>query len=145
MTVNELMVEISLPPELSLSQVHGRVSWAVKSIWEYYATWFHFDRTTELYPVPQSEIYRDIVEVAGAENLTARAQDYLSDGRALHALHLVDIVLEGEGNVGDALRVRQGALEQLLRAANEGEKNSYEIYWLNYRLRDTRERLATLE
>ena len=50
-TVYQLMEEIALPPELALSQAHGRVSWAVKSIWEYYATWFHFDSTTELYSI----------------------------------------------------------------------------------------------
>ena len=36
------MASIELPPELALTQEHGRVSWAVKSIWEYYMTWFHF-------------------------------------------------------------------------------------------------------
>ena len=39
-TVGQLMREVQLPPELALSQTHGKVSWAVKSIWEYYATWF---------------------------------------------------------------------------------------------------------
>jgi hypothetical protein len=37
----------------------------VKSIWEYCATWLHFDTTTDLYPVPASEIYEDLVELAG--------------------------------------------------------------------------------
>ena len=44
-SLSELMVEVRLPERLLLSETHGKVSWAVKSIWEYYATWFHFDRT----------------------------------------------------------------------------------------------------
>ena len=32
-TVEQLMTEIRLPQELSLTQQHGKVSWAVKSIW----------------------------------------------------------------------------------------------------------------
>ena len=55
-SLSELMVEIRLP-ERSTSETHGKVSWAVKSIWEYYATWFHFDRTSELYATPQSRFW----------------------------------------------------------------------------------------
>lgn len=36
MTVHQVMAEVALPPELDLPQGHGKVSWAVKSIWEYY-------------------------------------------------------------------------------------------------------------
>lgn len=141
-TVERLMTEIQLPPELALSQQHGRVSWAVKSIWEYYATWFHFDNTTELYPVPASDVYADIVDAAGAEALTSKAKDHLAKEQPVHALHLVDIVLGKEGADKGALQVRKDALELLLAQAERGLQNSYEIYWLTYRLRDTEERLA---
>ena len=141
-TVEQLMEEISLPPELALTQEHGKVSWAVKSIWEYYATWFHFDRTTELYHVPQSEVYGDIVGAAGADPLIKVAKDYLIKEQPLHALHLVDIVLGQDGANKQALEIRQDALQILLDRAESGSKNSYEIYWLNYRIRDTEEKLS---
>ena len=37
---------------------HMARSWAVKSIWEYYATWFHFDRTSELTQPPNARFWR---------------------------------------------------------------------------------------
>jgi alkyl sulfatase BDS1-like metallo-beta-lactamase superfamily hydrolase len=140
-TVHELMAEIELPPELELSQVHGRVSWAVKSIWEYYATWFHFDSTTELYPVPASAIYPELAGLAGADALVEHARDHTAAGRPVHALHLLEIALGPEANDRPALEARREALVQLLEKAESGLRNSYEVDWLRYRLRDTDERL----
>ena len=136
-TVETLMREINLPEDLALTQQHGKVSWAVKSIWEYYATWFHFDKTTELYGVPQESIYGDIVALAGADSLTEKAQDYLAQDKPLKALHLIDMVLGAQDNNKAALTARKAALENLLALAQAGAQNSYEIYWLTYRLRDT--------
>ncbi|GAB5487207.1 MAG: alkyl/aryl-sulfatase [Parasphingorhabdus sp.] len=141
-TVEQLMEEIALPAELALTQEHGKVSWAVKSIWEYYATWFHFDRTAELYHVPQSAVYADIMEVADAAALTGKAAAYVSADEPLKALHLIDIILGAKETDEAALKVRKDALQILLDRAESGSKNSYEIYWLNYRLRDTEEKLS---
>ena len=136
------MGEIRLPPELALTQEHGKVSWAVKSIWEYYATWFHFDKTTELYDVPAETVYEDVVALAGAQALVSKAQAYLSEDKPLEALHLLDMVLEADGANTSAMGGREAALKNLLAKAQTGERNSYEIYWLNYRLRDTQASLA---
>ena len=140
-TVEQLMGEIELPPELAITEEHGKVSWAVKSIWEYYATWFHFDKTTELYNVPMNAVYGDIAELAGADALVQKAQKYLSDNKPLEALHLVDIVLEKDADHKLALLNRQAALQTLSEQAKATTNNSYEIYWLNYRIRDTQSKL----
>ena len=140
-TVEQLMREIELPADLALTQEHGKVSWAVKSIWEYYATWFHFDKTTELYDVPISAVYQDIVQSGGELRLQERVQSYVNNGEPLKGLHLIDIVLGAEPNNAPALSVRKMALEQLLNEAKMTTNNSYEIYWLNYRLRDTQSKL----
>ena len=141
-TLEELMVEVKLPPELELSQVHGLVSWGVKSIWEYYMTWFHFDTTTELYAVPAKSVYDDIVEMAGKDAVVARAQDYVDAGSPLEALHLVRLVLDSGDNDRGALETRRAALEILLDEARSTFKNSYQIDWLKYRIRDTDSRLV---
>ncbi|MDA8707784.1 MBL fold metallo-hydrolase [Hellea sp.] len=140
-TVEQLMRDIQLPADLALTQEHGKVSWAVKSIWEYYATWFHFDKTTELYGVPISAVYQDIVEAGGQLRLQEKAQSYVNAGEPLKALHLVDIVLGAEPNNAPALSTRKMALEQLRDEAVASTNNSYEIYWLNYRLRDAQSKL----
>jgi alkyl sulfatase BDS1-like metallo-beta-lactamase superfamily hydrolase len=135
-TVYELMEEIQLPPELDLPQNHGRVSWAVKSIWEYYATWFHFDDTSELYAVAPNAVNADLAEMVDAAALLQRAEDYLKNDQPVHALKLVNVLLAA-GDREDALRLRLDILNQLKDAAEAGLKNDYEIYWLNARIRDT--------
>ncbi|MBK6509248.1 MAG: MBL fold metallo-hydrolase, partial [Haliea sp.] len=48
------MRDIHLPDALALGEFHGKVSWAVRTIWEEYSGWFHFDSTTSLYGVPRA-------------------------------------------------------------------------------------------
>ncbi len=138
-TVEDLMSEIALPEGHELTQEHGKVSWAVKSIWEYYMTWFHFDKTTELYAVRQDGVHADLVELAGADKLTKRAQAYIDAGEPLKALHLLDIL--GEAQTHEALILREAVLELLRTEAKATTNNSYEIYWLDYKLRETRAKL----
>ena len=140
-SVYDLMKDIKLPPHLYLVQNHGRVDWAVKSIWEYYMGWFHYDSTTELYPVPVRDVYSDLAEIAGNEALLGLAQNYLNQGEPVKTLHIVEVALAAKPADKMALELRQGALETLLAKAESGLKNDYEIYWLKYRLADTAARL----
>jgi glyoxylase-like metal-dependent hydrolase (beta-lactamase superfamily II) len=127
--VHTLMREIKLPPELTIGEGHGKVSWAVRSIWEEYSGWFHYDSTTSLYGVPRSSVYADLAELAGgAAALAARARQKLSGGRPLEALHLLDIALAAERTNSEALAVKKDALEALLRDA--GGANLSEVMWL---------------
>jgi len=134
-TVYQLMAEIRLPPELELSQAHGKVSWAVRSIWEYYATWFHFDDTTDLYPVPERAVWGEIVDVAGVDALVAKALGHVERGEPVHALHLLKMVVDSGRADAAALDVQKRALEMLVEAAEAGEQNSYEIDWLKAQIR----------
>ncbi|MDG2304535.1 MAG: MBL fold metallo-hydrolase [Candidatus Binatia bacterium] len=141
-TVHQLMTEITLPPELELRQIHGRVSWGVKSIWEYYATWFHFDSTAELYPVPASDSYAAIAELAGVDALVERAQLEFAEGKPIRAIQLLDVALAADEAHVAGLEARLGVLKSLREAAKEGLRNAYEIDWLNSRIRKTQEQLA---
>jgi len=91
--------------------------------------------------VPISAVYQDIVQAGGELRLQERAQTYVNSKEPLKALHLIDIVLGAEPNNAPALTVRKMALEQLLTEAKATTNNSYEIYWLNYRIRDTQSKL----
>ena len=143
-TVHQLMREITLPLELDLVQNHGKVDWAVRSIWDYYMTWFHFDSTTELYPVPASDVYADIAAVAGLEGLLSLARNYLMQGAAVKTLHVVEVVLAAAPDDSQALVLRQQALAMLMDAARNGLQNDYEIYWLQARMADTSAQLESL-
>jgi glyoxylase-like metal-dependent hydrolase (beta-lactamase superfamily II) len=127
--VHTLMREIKLPDELKIGEFHGKVSWAVRSIWEEYSGWFHYDSTTSLYGVPRSSVDADLVELAGGAGiLAARARKRLSEGRPLEALHLVDIALGAERMNRDALAVKKAALQVLL--TESGGQNLSETMWL---------------
>ncbi|AEV72613.1 alkyl sulfatase-like hydrolase [Mycolicibacterium rhodesiae NBB3] len=129
-----LMRDVSLPPALALPQVHGKVPWIVRSIWEEHVGWFRYESTTELYDVPPSSVWADIIDAAGGTAaLTARAIAHAEAGRPLQALHLTDIVLATAPADTAALDVKRRALEQLL-AAN-GRENHSEVQWLEQEIR----------
>ncbi len=124
-----LMREVSLPSELALPQVHGKVPWIVRAIWEEHVGWFRYESTTELYDVPPSSVWADVLDLAGGtSSLTERAGAHAAAGRPLQALHLTDIVLAHAPDNPDALSVKREALQQLLAAS--GRENHSEVQWL---------------
>jgi alkyl sulfatase BDS1-like metallo-beta-lactamase superfamily hydrolase len=140
-TMYQLMDEIRLPAELGLTQGHGKVSWAVKSIWEYYATWFHFESTTELYHVPVRDVYADLGELAGADALVAKAADYRSSGQCLRALHLLEVALATSPQLSSAWQEQAACLQIMLEEA-QILNNSYEVMWLEAELVKSQAALA---
>src|SRR3954471_2997422 len=131
-----LMRDVTLLPELALPQVHGKVAWIVRAIWEEHVGWFRYESTTELYDVPPSSVWPDVVDlVGGTAPLTERADAHAKAGRALQALHLTDVVLAHAPGDPGALNVKRDALEQLL-AASGGENHS-EVQWLEQEIKNT--------
>ncbi len=131
-----LMGQVTLPAELELPQMHGKVPWIVRAIWEEHTGWFRYESTTELYDVPPSAVWGDLVELAGGPTaLTDRARAHVESGRPLHALHLTDMVLrDGPTDVG-ARAVEREALDQLL--ATSGRENFSEVQWLESEIAGT--------
>lgn len=124
-----LMRKVTLPTALSLPQVHGKVSWIVRAIWEEHVGWFRYESTTELYESPPAAVWPDIIDlVGGTAPLTERAGRHVDAGRPLEALHLIDMVLSSAPADGNALAVKRRALTALL-SASDGENHS-EVQWL---------------
>ncbi len=124
-----LMAEIQLPEALKIGEFHGKVSWAVRSVWQEYLGWFLLETPAEMYPVRRSAVDADLVELAGgAAALAARAQQKLEAGEPVQAMHLVDIVLSTDPANGAALAVRKGALQLLMQRS--GGSNLSEVMWL---------------
>jgi alkyl sulfatase BDS1-like metallo-beta-lactamase superfamily hydrolase len=127
--VHQLMREISLPDHLKIGEFHGNVRWGVRTIWEEYSGWFHYDSTTSLYGVPRSSVYTDLVDLAGgATALASRADAKVAEDKPLEAIHLLDIALGAEPGNRRALAVKKAALERLL--ALSGSANLSETMWL---------------
>jgi len=131
-----LMRDVTLPSEFALPQVHGKVPWIVRAIWEEHVGWFRYESTTELYDVPPSAVWSDVVDLVGGTGpLIERADAHAQAGRPLHALHLTDVVLAHSPDDGDASRVKQTALQQLLSAG--GRENHSEVQWLEQEIKST--------
>lgn len=127
-TLWELMDSVALPDELSIPQLHGKVPWIVRAIYEEHVGWFRYESTTELYSVPPSAVWSDILDVAGARPLGERALAHAEQGRPLEAIHLAEIVLSGTPGHLDALDAKRKALETLLERS--GQENFSEVQWL---------------
>ncbi|MGQ3230432.1 MAG: alkyl sulfatase dimerization domain-containing protein, partial [Blastomonas fulva] len=128
--VHELMRDVKLPENLTIGEFHGKVSWSVKTIWEEYSGWFHYeDGTTELYHVPRSAVNDDLVMLAGGPSALAhQASVHVIAGRPLEAIHLLDIALDVEPAHRESLGVKKQALTALLDAS--GSRNLSETMWL---------------
>jgi alkyl sulfatase BDS1-like metallo-beta-lactamase superfamily hydrolase len=114
--LHTLQEEIAIPPECEVGQGYGKVNWSIRAIWESYAGWFKHESTTELYNVPRKAVHTDLVELAGADSLVARAALKTASGSHQEALHLLDIVLSVDadhaGAKALALQVHQTLLEE---------------------------------
>jgi alkyl sulfatase BDS1-like metallo-beta-lactamase superfamily hydrolase len=141
-TVHTLMREIKLPEELKIGEFHGKVSWAVRSIWDEHSGWFHYeDSTTALYDVPRSSVNVDLAELAGgAGALAARAKQKVAQAKPLEALHLLDVALAAEPTNVDALTVKKEALQLILKES--GGQNLSEAMWLKSEITATETALA---
>jgi alkyl sulfatase BDS1-like metallo-beta-lactamase superfamily hydrolase len=125
-----LMREIRLPDHLRVGQEYGRVSWAVRTIWESYLGWFRLHSTTELYPVHARDAFATTVDLAGADALVGRAREQLDAGEPVVALHLLEAVLAAEPDHAGARDVAIAAHEALL---TDGEdQNFWAAGWLRH-------------
>lgn len=142
-TVWELMRDIQLPPELELSQGHGKVSWSVRAAWEIVAGWYYYDTIANLYHVPEAAIHEDLVDLAGGpDQLADRARRYLREGKPLEAIRLLDVAAGSPSR--RVLETRIEAVERLLERARTGLGNYSEIGLLEADLRSSKDRLVSL-
>ena len=132
-----LMREIQLPDHLRVGQEYGRVSWAVRTIWESYLGWFRLHSTTELYPMHARDAFATVVDLVGADALVGRAREQLDAGEPVVALHLVDAVLAA---VPDHTGARDTAIAAHERLLADGEdRNFWAAGWLRYQVERLRE------
>lgn len=125
-----LMRQVVPPPELTLTEEYGKVSWNVRAIWHEYTGWFDPScGTTELYGISYLSVAPDIVELVGsADRLIARAGDLVEQGRPLEALYLIDISLAVDSTSRPAREEKKAALLKLREIS--GDQNLWERMWL---------------
>jgi alkyl sulfatase BDS1-like metallo-beta-lactamase superfamily hydrolase len=142
-SVWELMRTIELPPELEITQGHGKTSWNVRAIWELLAGWFYYEDVADLYHVPGKAVYPDLVELAGgAATIVARAKQRFEGGDGLEALRLLDVAKAAGPETDTALALRLQILEGMLEISENGLDNMSETGILRASVKQTREQLA---
>lgn len=140
--VHTLVRDVELPNHLKIGEFHGKVSWAVRTIWEQYAGWFHYDSTTSLYGVPKDAIDKDLVTLAGGPGaLIAQARHRIEDHQPLEAIHLLDIALRVSPGDQTGLTLKKSALELLVAQANG--QNLSETMWLRSEIVEIEQKLAS--
>lgn len=128
-SVHELMRSIRLPEGVDVGEGYGRVSWAVRTIWEEYAGWFQHESTTELYGIPARDAYGELAQLAGgAGPLAGRARALLDENEPEKALHLVEVALAGDPDSRETLEVHLDILAHLRKRGAAG--NFWEDRWL---------------
>jgi alkyl sulfatase BDS1-like metallo-beta-lactamase superfamily hydrolase len=123
-----LMREVQLPSHLRVGQGYGKVSWAVRTIWEIYVGWFKLQSTTEIYPDQRVEALAELVGLAGPDAAAERARACLAHGDAVLAVHLAEGVLAASPEHAGARSVMVDAHQHLLDAG--GSDNLWENGWL---------------
>jgi alkyl sulfatase BDS1-like metallo-beta-lactamase superfamily hydrolase len=128
--VYTLMEEIKLPEELYLFEAHGKLSWGVKSIWEAYTGWFNMNTANEMYNVPVTETYPEIVELAGgAAPVLKVAQSNFDQGNLEKALYFVDMIESVDPDNLSSKKLKYAILASMKERAND--VNHYETMFLN--------------
>lgn len=128
-----LMREVQLPPELFVGQGYGKVSWAVRTIWEQYMGWFKAQATSELYPTQPREVLADLAGLAGIEAVVARGRSKLDTGDPESAMVLAEAALAHSPRAPEALRLARDANRALLERSGGG--NFWEAGWLRTQVR----------
>jgi alkyl sulfatase BDS1-like metallo-beta-lactamase superfamily hydrolase len=127
-----LMDEITLPPELRVGQGYGKVSWAVRTLWESYVGWFKLRSTTELYPDSADAALAELVEAAGTEAALERAVAALHRGEAPLAIKLGEAALAVDADSDGARALLAAAHRHLLE--HGGDVSFWEHGWLRDQL-----------
>lgn len=135
-----IMATLKLPAELEPRAGRSPHHWVARSVWEEYAGWFRQERTSEVYPTPQSAVWGELVELAGgALPLAERARAHLP-AEPEKALHLIEIAAEVDpGN--KAVREIEAEVYEALIEATGGIPFDL-LGWLEGRLAAARAAMA---
>ncbi len=140
-SVDTLAAEISLPKELQISEIYGRVDWSVRGIYQGYAGWFDGNPSTML-GINALNSARELVELAGGvDTVTSKAESLFEEGKFDEALSLSDVVLGVDAANKQANSLRLKIFSRELAET----KNFNSSGWLKYGIRESEKALKSRE
>src|SRR5262249_16859701 len=138
-----LMREVRLPESLYIGQGYGKVSWAVRTIWEGYMGWFKAGATSELYATQPGSVYADLVRLAGPERVIELERAKLGAKDPESAMLLAEAALTQAPAGRTALELAVDANRALLERS--GSTNFWETGWLRTQIRRHTAALARVQ
>jgi glyoxylase-like metal-dependent hydrolase (beta-lactamase superfamily II) len=123
-----LMEQIQLPPALRVGQGYGKVSWAVRTLWETYVGWFKLRSTTELYPDSTPAALAELIDAAGTDAALDKAEAALDRGDAVLTIQLGEALATAAPDDRRVNALIGNAHRYLL--AQGGDDNFWESGWL---------------
>jgi glyoxylase-like metal-dependent hydrolase (beta-lactamase superfamily II) len=130
--IHTIMREVQLPGNLRVGQGYGKVSWAVRTIFESYTGWFQRRATSELYADDPDAALAELARLAGVQVVLDQARSRLAAGDPLRALRLAEAALAVQPDGREAAQVLVQVHEALLAAG--GEVNFWESGWLHHQI-----------
>jgi alkyl sulfatase BDS1-like metallo-beta-lactamase superfamily hydrolase len=130
--IHTIMREVQLPAHLRVGQGYGKVSWAVRTIFEAYTGWFQRRATSELYAAPPETGLADLAALAGVKAVIDHARGRLAAGEPLRALALAEAAAAAGPADRDVAQLVVDVHEALLAAG--GEVNFWESGWLHHQI-----------
>jgi glyoxylase-like metal-dependent hydrolase (beta-lactamase superfamily II) len=128
-----LMREVTLPDSLYVGQGYGKVSWAVRTIWESYMGWFKAEATSELYATRPSALHADLVSLAGPARVLEQGRVRLAAGDPEAAMLYAEALLAHDAASPAALAFAIDTNRALLERS--GGTNFWETGWLRTQIR----------
>ncbi len=135
-----LMREVVVPEDIAVGEGYGKVSWAVRTIWESYMGWFKAQATSELYATQPKDLYADLVELAGIDAVVQRGRRKLDSGDIEAAVLLAEVALAANPSHRQAQSLSLAAHEAQL--ARCGGANFWEAGWLEQQIKTLRKDIA---
>ncbi len=123
-----LMEQIRLPAELRVGEGYGKVSWAVRTLWESYVGWFKLQSTTEMYPDCSMAAMAELLDAAGVAAVLERAEAALARGDAVVAIRLGEVVATASPDEPRLAALMADAHRHLLDSG--GDVSFWENGWL---------------
>ena len=131
-SVDALVAEISLPKELQIPEIYGRVDWSVRGIYLGYAGWFDGNPSTML-GIDALDSADELIRLAGGvDKLTSRAKALFKGGHFDQALSLSDLVL----TVDPSNQTANSLKKKIFLAELKATKNFNSAGWLKYGIRE---------
>ena len=136
-SVDTLVAEISLPNELQISEVYGRVDWSIRGIYQGYAGWFDGNPSTMLGIDALNSASELIALAGGVDKVTSKANGLYEEGRFDEALSLSDVVISVDAANKEANSLKMKIFSKEL----DGTKNFNSAGWLKYGIRKSEKAL----